>query len=350
VFPAVNLTAVNYLSEAHHRGERTVSAASVSNDIAEEWGKLHHLPSIYDENFPLLFQNLATAYSIDKIFCPVASVHNFITNFLLTHHSDIKLIGQSPVPNEIEKHRQLISRANRLLPLVELCADGLPTLSLLEIAGVLRQASFVYGESNDDKLAALMGVFANAPVGDVIEIGSLMGRTAFVLSHLATRHHIGPLLTVDPWLPGNAIQRDSPGLVTALGNDWDFEVLSEGFFVNMMPFSFDRHAHLRLPSEAAFKLYSTENKFQSRSGHCVNYSGRIAVIHIDGNHDYSCVKLDCELWLDRMLPGAWLILDDYIWLHGDGPHRVGDDLLMRRAQDFECSFVCGKALFIKFRC
>jgi len=63
------------------------------------------------------------------------------------------------------------------------------------------------------------------------------------------------------------------------------------------------------------------------------------------NHDYGSVKKDCELWLDRMLPGSWLILDDYIWAHGDGPYRAGNELLLDQPERIGCAFVCGKALF-----
>jgi len=60
------------------------------------------------------------------------------------------------------------------------------------------------------------------------------------------------------------------------------------------------------------------------------------------------VKQDCELWLSLLVEDGWLILDDYLWAHGDGPHRVGNELLERRWADIERTFVCGKALFIKF--
>lgn len=350
VFPAVNQAAVEYLTAARYRGEQTVCAASVaSDDIAAEWGGLHRLPSVYEDDFTQHFLSLTMAYSVERLFCPVASVHNFMQRFIPEHHLGIELIGQSPIRQQVEQHRQLMERASRLLPLVELCADGgSAALSLLEVAGVQRQASLIFGESNDDKLAAMMGIFANAPAGDVVEIGSLMGRSAFVLLYLAQRYHIGSVLTIDPWKLDNAIQRDSPDLVKGLGDELDFEALSEGFFVNLIPFSADRHAHIRLPSEDAFKIYASGEAVLSSIGHRVAYSGKIAVIHIDGNHDYDSVMKDCELWLDRMLPGSWLILDDYIWLHGDGPRRVGDDLLVQHAQDIERAFVCGKALFIKF--
>lgn len=350
IFPAVNQAAVEYLTAARHRGEQTVCAASVASDaIDAEWGELHRLPSIYDDDFPQHFLSIVALQSIGRLFCPVASVHDFMWRFIAANHLDIEMIGQSPIRQQVEQHRQLMARARRLLPLVDLCADGAPSLSLLEVAGVLRQASLMYGESNDDKLAAMMGVVSSAPAGDVLEIGSLMGRSAFVLLYLAWRHRIGPVLTIDPWMSDNAIQRQSSDAIQALTDEWDFEALREGFFVNMVPFRADDHAHLRLPSGNAFSVYASGEVILSSTARRVAYSGEIAVIHIDGNHDYDCVKKDCELWLSRMLPESWLILDDYIWAHGDGPYRVGNEMLRDQPDRVECAFVCGKALFVKLR-
>ncbi len=350
VFPAVNQAAVEYLSAARQRGEHVVCAASVaSTEIAAEWGELHRLPSIYDDDFPQRFLSMASAHAIGRIYCPVASVHDFMRRFIAAHCLEIEMIGQSPIRQQVEQHRQLMTRAGRLQPFVALCAEASPALSMLEVAGILKQAALIYGESNDDKVAAMMGIAAGAPAGDVVEIGSLMGRSAFVLLYLAWRYRIGPVLTVDPWVADNAIQRQSPDSFQALVGEWDFEVLSEGFFVNMVPFRADDHAHLRRPSEQAFKIYADGEAISSALGQRIEYAGRIAVIHIDGNHDYDCVRKDCELWLGRMLPGAWLILDDYIWAHGDGPYRVGNDLLRDQRDRIECAFVCGKALFVRFR-
>lgn len=350
VFPAVNQAALEYLRAAANRDEQVVCAASVMNEeITAEYGSVHHLPSINDNNFAPEFFALVKRHSICRLFCPVSTVHVFMAQFISTHHLGIKLIGLSPVQLQIEQHRKLIARAKRLLPLVELCANGAPPLSLLEVAGILRQASLIYGESNDDKLAAMMGIFANAPVGDVVEIGSLMGRSAFVLLYLAWRFDIGSVLTIDPWRAADCIQRESPSSLQTVTDEWDFEVLSEGFMVNMIPFRTDDHAHLRLPSEQAFDIYIQNGTISSAIGRPISYSGKIAAVHIDGNHDYDCVKKDCQLWLGRMMPGSWLILDDYIWSHGDGPYRAGNELLRDQPERIECAFVCGKALFAKFR-
>lgn len=351
VFPAVNQAAVEYLRAAQERGERTVCAASVaSEEIAAERGGLHRLPSIYNDDFPQRFLSLIAAHSIARLFCPVASVHVFMRRFVAEHHLNIEVIGQSPIRQQVEQHRKLMARARRLLPLVEQCADGgRSTLSLLEVAGVLRQASLIYGESNDEKLAAMMGIFASAPRGDVVEIGSQMGRSAFVLLYLAWRFRIGPVLTIDPWMPNESIQRESPDSLQALVGEWDYDALSEGFFVNMIPFRADDHAHMRLCSEDAFQAYAGGDAIFSPLSSRVSYSGKIGVIHIDGNHDYSYVRKDCELWLENLSPGAWLILDDYLWAHGDGPLRMGNELLQARRCSIDRAFVCGKALFVKFQ-
>lgn len=350
VFPAVGHAAADYMRAARLKGEHVVCAASVSNDeIANEFGGLQRLPFIYDDDFEGVFFAFIKEQSIGRLFCPVSTVYAFMTQFISTHHLDIQLIGYSPVRQQIELHRQLIARATKLLALVELCTSGGPALSMLEVAGVLRQASLIYGESNDDKLAAMMGIFASAPVGDVVEIGSLMGRSAFVLLYLARRYGVGSLLTIDPWSALECIQHESPGALQIVTDEWDYEVLSQGFAVNLLPFGSGGHAHLRKPSNEAFTQYANGGVISSALGGPVAYTGRIAVIHIDGNHDYACVKKDCELWLGRMLPGSWLILDDYIWSHGDGPYRTGNELLQEQAERIECAFACGKALFVKLR-
>jgi hypothetical protein len=57
------------------------------------------------------------------------------------------------------------------------------------------------------------------------------------------------------------------------------------------------------------------------------------------------VTRDCALWMPHLARGGWLILDDYVWAHGDGPQRMGDQLL-RDAGRWSRSFVAGKALFL----
>lgn len=350
VFPAVTQTAVDYLLAARQRGEKVVCAASVANDeIATEWGPLHRIPSIYDADFARQFNDLVASNSVGRIFCPVTSVFDFMRRHIVDAKLRVELIGDSPIKQQMQQHRQLLARAKRMNAAVKQISGDASPLSLLEIAGILRQASLIYGESNEDKLGALMSVFCSAPKGDVIEIGSLMGRSAFVLLYLAWRFRIGPVLSVDPWQANEAVQHQSPKDFQSLVDEWDFEVLSEGFEINMTPFRRDDHAHLRVTSAQGYQRYLDAEPICSQFGTPIAYLKNISVIHIDGNHDFEAVKNDCELWLTKLTPKSWLILDDYIWAHGDGPYRVGNELLTTQCAKIERAFVCGKALFIQFK-
>lgn len=350
IFPAVNRAAHDYLDAARQRAEPVLAAASMAADQAGITAVPYsQLPSIYDAGFEARFDALLQEHAITRLYCPISTVHQFMRQMIARRGLALTLLGQSPIEQQVQEHRRLMSQADRLRPYVH-AASALaePPLSLIEVAGVLRQAALIYGESNDDKLAAMMGALASAPRGDVVEIGSLMGRSAFVLLYLARRYRLGPVLTVDPWAFDECVQSDSPEGLKEVSGEWDFELLGRGLHVHLAPFVPDDQAHLRLPSRAGHQWYASGAEIRAQAGHVVDYERRISSIHIDGNHDYAAVQEDCALWLPLLKPGAWLILDDYVWDHGDGPRRVGDSLLRERAADIERAFVSGKALFVKF--
>ena len=350
VFPAVGDDALSYVRAAKARGETVVCASSVVGGTPDaNFGTVRALPSIHEAGFAAAFQALVEQESVTVLYAPVSTVFAFLKQFLPKHHAGIQLLGESPVQRQMQQHRAHMARAASYLPWVNMSAQGDASLSAVDVAAVLRQASSIYGESNDDKLASLMGIFASAPKGDVVEIGSLMGRSAFVLLYLARHFGIGSLLTIDPWSAFEAEQTDSPAALQWVTDEWDYEVIREGFALHLAAFGFKDNAHLRMPSNQGFARYQTTPRATSFGGHEVGYTGKIAVIHIDGNHDYSSVKEDCELWLPKMAPGAWLVLDDYLWAHGDGPYRTGNELLRDQADKIERAFVSGKALFVKFR-
>lgn len=350
IFPAVNQLAFDYWQTDRLRSEPTVTAASVACDEFAFNGNSARLPMIYEANFRSALAELLDKHDIARIYCLVASVHAYLRQLLTEQGLPAEFIGDSPIQQQkVKQHQALMTRSRQLWRLAGSCANGLEVLPLLDDAGLLHQAAMICGESSNEKLAAMIAISASAPCGDVVEIGSLMGRTAFVLLYLARRYQIGPLLTVAPWLAANAVQRDSPGIFGNLVDEWDYEALSEAFFVNLAPFFGQDHAHLRLPSEQAFAVYADGDPIRSRDSAVVPFRRKIAILHVDGNHDYAVVRQDCNLWLRHLLPGAWLILDDYQWAHGDGPRRVGDELLQECSEQIERAFVCGKALFIQLR-
>jgi hypothetical protein len=349
VFPAVNQAAFDYVDAALERGETVHCAASISLRTFDFSGVItHELPQIYDDNFLTELRRLVSEHQIQNIVCPVLMVHDYVQRLIQQEQIALRLIGKSPIQVQMEQHRRLMKKTRSITPFMNACADNKKTLNEINLAGILRYASLVYGESNDDKLVAMAGIMGSAPKGDVIEIGSLMGRSAFVLSYAAWYFGLGSLLTIDPWDFKESIQTDSPENLKDMSGVWDFEILKEGFFVNLVPTCNSSHVHLRMPSEDAYPIYVQQDAIRNRNDELVSYSGKISVIHIDGNHDFESVKKDCDLWLNRMQADSWLILDDYIWAHGDGPYRIGNEFLATQSQRVKRAFVCGKALFIQF--
>lgn len=349
VFPALGQSALDYLRAAKARGETPLAAASVDDDkIASAFGGLLILPYVYEEKFAAEFIGLINEKKITHIYSPVASVYAFLEKFIRDKQLPVRLIGLSPIAQQMEIYRELRRHADAV---IKFCKERnfAPAPTAAEIASILRQSSLIYGESSDAKLAAIIAIWKSAPKGDVVEIGSLMGKSLSVLLQLANRFDTGSVLSIDPLTPATSLQHDSPTVALgAMDREWDYEILREAVIINMLPIAAGKFNYLRLTSQDGFALYDKERKVKSEEFGETSYSGKIAVIHIDGNHDYAQVKLDCDLWLSRLAGGAWLILDDYEWAHGDGPKRAGDMLLAEKAARIKQSFVCGKALFIQF--
>lgn len=129
---------------------------------------------------------------------------------------------------------------------------------------------------------------------------------------------------------------------------WDARIPFETFLIQLLPIAREgRFNYLPMTSRAAYQIWCKSDEISSPEFAVTRYGKDIAVLHIDGNHDYSAVKEDVDLWLPHIKQGGWLILDDYFWLHGDGPKRAGDELLAEREKVIRRSFVCGRALFLQ---
>jgi len=351
VFPAVHPDGREYLELSRERDERVVAASSVWDaELAAEPGGLVVLPYVDDPEFPARFLELVQRHHVTRVYAPVAAAYSWLENFIAEQELALRLIGSSPIKREMQRFDRLMNKVASYRDFIEECADGNSGLSDIEIAAVFRMSGNIYGESNEQKIAAMMAIFGSAPKGDVVEVGSLVGKSASVLALLARRYRIGNVLAIDPWQADAATQHDSPETVrVGLVNEWRWDVPPQDFAINTFPIGFGSFNYLRQESVRGCEIYKRDKVVESQAFGRIEYQGRIAVMHIDGNHDYAQVKLDCESWLPLLDRNGWLILDDYLWVHGDGPRRVGDALLQERSADIERSFECGKALFIKFR-
>lgn len=350
IFPSSTQDAQTYCRRAIADGHEVVAASSLRYDeSAADFETWIYLPPIHDPTFTDRFIAALEQHEVARIYSSAAAVQAHLQQLIEDLRLDVTLLTDSPVAQQLAAYRELQRKATAAESMIRAIAGDRSTLSPSDIAAMLRQAATIYGETSESKIVAMMGIFATAPKGDVVEVGSLMGKSAFVLAYLARHYDVGPVLTADPYDSGAAVQHDAPEVVRRLTAAWDFELLADSFLINLLPVAGPQFGHLRMRSADAYRHYATSRKVVTPGFGETEYSGRIAVIHIDGNHDYASVDEDCRLWLTRLTPYGWLILDDYVWLHDDGPRRVGDALLDRKAGQINCAFVCGQALFVQCR-
>lgn len=344
-----------YKLEAEALGKRAIGASCNQNDPDEvyykEWS---YIPSIHSNDFEKKFLEIVTFKGITGIFCPHLLLYKSVQKIIHSNNLDIEF--KNPPPGELEttKISSLYNSAQYVLGIASnLSADQQNNLpSLEEVAGLLFYTRTIPGMTTEEKLAALISIFPSIPKGDVVEIGAYRGRSSYFLSWAAKRYNIGNVLAVDPWDVTVAQQNDSPDilkdpkqeLVEDLNSFW--EETYRGFLAALSPFIGGVN-YLRSSSKDAAITYSTDNEVKSPTFGTTKYTGQISLLHIDGNHDYDMVKQDCKSWLKFMNPGGWIIFDDYLWLHGDGPSKAGDEYLKDNHKNIEFSFCFEKSLFIK---
>jgi hypothetical protein len=350
VFPCCVPAALDYAEKARGRGEAVIGSSSLAFDeTARHFPAWFRLPNVYAADFAARLSEAVAAHGIDRVFAPVSAAHWMLERLVQRGEIDLELVGEMPIRRHAREHARLMADAKARLADIAAMSDNRSTLSRFEVAAVLRQSTAVFGESSEAKIAALMAIFATAPKGDVVEIGVLTGCSASVLEMMASRYDTGPVLAVDPWSYANSVQEESPRDLQEMVDVWDATVPFETFLTQLLPIA-RRGAfnYLPLTSRDAYGRWSGDQAVvRSAEFGETRYAGRIAVLHIDGNHDYAAVSEDVALWLPHLLPGGWVILDDYFWLHGDGPRRVGDAFLTIRAAEVARAFVCGSALFVR---
>jgi hypothetical protein len=341
IFPAGMPRSLAYLERALSEGQRVIGSSSLGHDPARKrYPAWVHLPYITSPDFDQVLRQAIADYEIGGIFTPNLVVWNYLSQCIDVSFPGVMLVNASPLNSELAPYEAALQFGSDVLanPL-NLLASGKtkPSVSSLEIAALFRHAESIPGMCDHEKIRALCELFLRCPEGDVVEIGSWWGKSAYVLAQLACFYHIGPLLCVDPWSNLHLLQNDEKQLVDRIPVNADeaFTI----FQLNLRPYANGKVNYLRLPSlDAAAEYRKTRSVTSGAFGKTV-YNGHIAVLHIDGNHSYKSARSDVEAWADLVLPGGWIIIDDYIWPYGDGPHRVGDEFLANHQAGISCSFV-----------
>ncbi len=340
VLPGGTPLALRYRHHACLFGDRLVGASSVADDPAQtlypDWT---FLPRYTEPDFAQMLRQAVDAHGITHLFCTHYSLWRYLKEALPALVPGVVLNETDPLELDFAPYAELETRAADLAPVN---ADEAAWL-----AAVIKHAEAIPGQFSEAKLKALLAEARDLPQGDVVEIGSLFGRSAFVLLMIARRFGIGKVLCVDPWGEATPAQTDANVEARAVGAAMDFNRAYEMFQANLKPYADHDLNALRMPSDKGYRAYCDDPTVDSPEFGHTQFQGAIACLHIDGNHDYAVVSEDLATWPNLVRPGGLIIVDDYEWAFGDGPKRAADAFLERKSDAIAATTKADGALFIR---
>ncbi len=312
------------------------------------------LPFVTDAGFDEALDAALKKFEITTIFAPHQGVWRHLNTLAQCNSREFSFHLCQPPPFtatwQLFAEHEEWSTSAMLSPIAEWIGGGCtvrPSLSRSSLAALHRQFLNTPGQCDEGKLLALCDVFRLLPAGDILEVGSLYGRSALALGFLANRHKIGNLICVDPWNVAVMTDQGTQAAVLNKDLDWiDFDQIFRIFLSTAA--TLENIGYIRHTSAAArpfFEAARHTGYLDSPELGRISLSGHLSLLHIDGNHRYDHVKMDVETWSSYLIPGGWLLLDDYIWAFGDGPKRVGDELL--GSSCYDTAFVSGDTLFLR---
>ena len=349
VFPAETPEGLAFRDRARAIGLRVVGASSRDHDPAERvYEAWAHLPDVDDPGFDAAFADVVKRYQVSAVHTP----HYIVWKHLAERLSDLApgttLTHDTTPHDNTVAYRELRQRTDAApTPRFWPAAPPKPALSPLERAGLVRLVETIPGMCAEAKMLAVMEAMRHAPTGDVVEIGASWGRSAALLVWLARRYQIGKVLCVDPWRVDSPIE--GAPLADAASAEEDADAAPRIFEVNLAPLAQGDLNYLRAPSAEAALAYAPGLKVRTEAFGETTYEGRIAVLHIDGDHAEAQVRGDVENWAPRVEPGGWIIFDDYDWAFGDGPRRAADDFVARNDGRIAAHFKAGVSLFVQLK-
>jgi hypothetical protein len=346
VFPAGMPNALTWARHASKNGVRIVGASSLAHDPARgNYAEWISLPWIGEGGFSTALSRCLAEHRIDAIFTSHPVVWSVLRDLLPKVSPDVSLEPVEPWAADLADYRVYRDVAARFAsrPLMLAAADDpAPGLPPPKLAALVRMFQSTPGQCDDTKLEALAAIFAHMPQGDVVEIGTLWGRSAVALAFLAAHYKTGNLLCVDPWLKAE-IRQGIPQ-VDAVFTDAPMEEIFEAFRINLAPFA-GRVNYARARSKDAVETYGAERCFTAEDFGRIEYTGEIALLHIDGNHALEAVRSDVGVWQRFVCPGGWIVFDDYCWPFGEGPRIAADEFLLQSRGRVATAFIAGGALF-----
>lgn len=354
VFPLDMDSAAPFLQVASALGVEVVGASSALAGPGDRpVNHFIHLPFVTAPDFNQALAGAIRQYGITTVFAPHQVVWRHLDTLL--HMAPDSFHFELCKPDPISAIWQLFNRHENWAATARKSAmpewiggsELRPPLSQACYAALHRQFLSSPGDSDEGKLQALCDIARLLPKGDLLEIGCLYGRSSLALGYLANRHRIGNLICVDPWNTAKLTDQGTQVASLDIERDHvDFEKIFRIFLSTAA--MLDNIGYIRKTSEDARPLYDAalqSGRLDSPELGSIALSPHLSLLHVDGNHRYDHVQRDVEVWSSYLMGGGWLLLDDYVWAFGDGPKRVGDELLGNSLYD--TAFVSGDTLFLR---
>ncbi len=350
VFPSGMPESVTFIQ--NNADKELIGASAISNDKTNDlYSQWQYLPYVDTAEFDSALLSLIRKTEPDEIYCPHRFASYYVKKTIKNNGIKIKLIGTGDEKIAHFKQQQESQWYQSYKEItLKYSIQNKNRLSKTEVIAVIRHSLAIPGETGEEKIIALLAIGHLIPVGDVVEIGCLYGRTSFVFGWLAQRYNIGATLCVDPWSTEAAIHEDTSSMARdAIRENYEYNSIFQLFKENLIPSFYKTVNYLRSTSHEAAITFSNNKRITTSEFGETQYAQNISCLHIDGNHDFSAVLDDLMQWNFLLNGNAWLILDDYNWPFGDGPKKVGDEVLKTNQEAIEYSFISGDALFIRLK-
>jgi hypothetical protein len=338
IFPFEGPIAMAAANLFRQLGHNVVCAHSEVSD-----GCLVNLPYVSAPEFSTRFRKIITDMGVTHVMSPHPVVWSALTT-LIAEGMPVTLLEPSPYQSDLDGYQRAWEWADASASILssslfKTYGDDLETALAALYSGYFA----IPGQNDLVKLESLLTVMARCPVGDIVEIGSLFGRSAYALAYLARFFDIGSVLCIDPWsLQYSQDQGASARLVNEAVNQRDFELVHRAFRINRLTYGLYNLDWLRKPSLDAVRDYTNGTAF-TRS----HTAGRIALLHVDGNHSLEAVRADIKAWVPSVMPGGWIIIDDYRWAFGSGPKQASEEFLVEQYSIIDTAYCVGDTLYIR---
>lgn len=353
IFPSNTLEAILKAKEFKSYGYTTIGASSVNSEYSLTEFPYDidcKLPFITDEKFKDRLNYLLEKYSIKYIWSSIISVNENIEQYL--NDKAVKILSISPVLINQEllgiisqqtKERRTYSK--------DLCYNfGIKKIPSFVLSNLLTAIMKVPGESHFDKLFTIAHIFPTIPQKyDIVEIGSLWGRTAKAFCCFSHFFDKGNVLCIDPWSKGLKTTQDTHKIIDSLSLNYD-ESIFHVFVSNLMAEHRTRINYIRgYSSEVKDKYFKSDGTIVTDEFGRTYYNKKIGLLHLDGNHKYENVTEDINNFAKEVISGGWIIFDDYNWKYGNGVKEASDRYLEENIKIIKQAFYSGGALFVNLK-